>query len=405
MKALAPALLALLVFAACNSAGTPVPAEIIIASDLPESGFNADAAIAEQAISFAIAQQGSIDGFKLGYLSLDDSLGALASAPKGIENVRRIIGARPVLGMIGPYNSSVAVYEIPIANQASLAMVSPATTRTCLTLSFPYCGIQPKELRPHTNNFFRLAAPDSLQGRGMARYVNEALKLKRVAVFNENFGPGGDQIIKEFASEFARSGGQVVLRGTVAPSETPNFTKFLDDAKVLEAQAVYAVGDSSGHICAALAQMTVRLPGAYFLGTDGIAGDDRCLEDAGAANVDGIVATFVDVDSRKSTDPAVTAYLRAYPKPSDISIYTFAAIDCARLLIDAIKRAIVIDHGSLPTRADVVAQLAATQGFKGVTGTYSFTENGDALSPMMSIHQVKNGKWGYLEQIDVSTHS
>ena len=411
MKALAPLLLAGILLAACNGAGTTsAHADIIIASEMPISGFMADPAIAEQAIAFAIKQQGSIEGFNLGYWSFDDALGADANAARGIENLRQMIAVHPVLGMVGPYNSSVAVYEIPAANQANLAMVSPSTTSTCLTLSFPFCDVQPKTLRSNQpNNYFRLAAPDALQGRGMARYASDTLKVKRVAAFNQNWGPGGDQIINEFRNEFARSGGQLVLQGAIAASENPDFSKFLDEARANGAEAVYAVGDSTGHVCAALAQMRVRLPGAYFLGTDGIAEDKTCLNDAGGTNIDGMVATYVDVDPRTSTDPAVNnevkAYLKAYPSPSDVSIYTFAALDCARLLIDAIRRAIVLNHGNLPTRMDVIAQLAATQGFKGLTGIYSFDGNGDALSPMMSIHQVKDGKWGYLEKIDVSAHS
>ena len=35
--------------------------------------------------------------------------------------------------MIGPFDSAVARLEIPIANAAGLAMVSPATSNPCLT--------------------------------------------------------------------------------------------------------------------------------------------------------------------------------------------------------------------------------------------------------------------------------
>ncbi len=169
------------------------------------------------------------------------------------------------------------------------------------------------------------------------------------------------------------------------------------------------MGDSGGHVCAARAQMSVRLPGAYFLGTDGVADDDQCLTDAGPENLNGMVVTFIDVDPRTSTDPAIAdeikSYLKAYPKPSDVSIHTFAAFDSARILIDAIGRAVQLDNGHLPTRRDVIAQLAQTHGFKGVTGTYTFDGSGDATSPMMAIHQVSNGKWGYLETIDVTAHA
>jgi ABC-type branched-subunit amino acid transport system substrate-binding protein len=87
-----------------------------------------------------------------------------------------------------------------------------------------------------------------------------------------------------------------------------------------------------------------------------------------------------------------------------LNTYIFAAYDCARLLIDAISRAIDANAGRIPTRLQVLQAVAHTQGFKGVTGTYSFDANGDAISPLMSISEVQNGGWVYLRQVDASAN-
>jgi branched-chain amino acid transport system substrate-binding protein len=81
--------------------------------------------------------------------------------------------------------------------------------------------------------------------------------------------------------------------------------------------------------------------------------------------------------------------------------YTFAAYDCADTLIAAIERAIELKGGNLPNRRDVLDAMQ-TITYIGLTGTYSFDHNGDALSPLMSIYQVHNGKWEYLQKLDAT---
>ncbi|HYY46327.1 MAG TPA: branched-chain amino acid ABC transporter substrate-binding protein, partial [Candidatus Angelobacter sp.] len=358
------------------------------------------------AIELAVRQQGKIDGFTLSYWPLDDSLAAHANPVRGVENVDRMIDERRVLGMIGPFSSALAFDEIPEANQANLVMLSPANTNVCLTTQF--CDQQQTASRPNgVNNYFRIAAPDPLQGRAMARYLESANpNIKRVAAFAEwDPPPVGDLIIKEFAAELHRHGGELVLQ-TDLDAGTKDFSKFLVTARDRGAQAIYAVGDSSDKVCLARAQMTISLPGAVFLGTDGVTGTSECLTDAGGNNADGMLSTYIDVDATATKDAKtrmiVDAYRKAYPKALDISIYTFAAYDCARILIAAIAQAIKANHGGFPTRLQVVTAVAQMRGFKGVTGTYSFDANGDAISPLMSIWQVRNGKWVYLQKIDVS---
>ncbi len=385
--------------------------EIVIASELATSGGNEDFGIpVQQAIELAIRQQGSIAGFKLVFRPFDDTLGSAPSATKGVQNVRTMISDSRVLGLIGPATSKTAYAEIPVANEANLVMLNPSNTNRCITLPAPYCSAQPADLRAKgPSNYFRIVPPESVQGRAMARFATGTLKLQRVAAFNE-WVDEGEFVIDSFKDELTRGGGALVLRSTL-PSGTLDFTRFLADARANGAQAIYAVsGDSSDHVCVAAAQAKSVFPqGVYFLGTDVVVDDAVCLKDAlNAAN--GMVGTLTDVDVTQSKDEAaktaVQAYRNAFPKTSNVGLntYIFAAYDCARLLIDAISRAVEANAGRLPTRLQVLQAVAHTQGFKGVTGTYSFDANGDAISPLMSISKVQNGGWVYLQQLDASAN-
>jgi branched-chain amino acid transport system substrate-binding protein len=407
IRALAPLVLLGLAATGCTPGGnaSTVNDQIIIASDLPLSGFGAGTRPMEQAIEFAIHQQGSIGGFKLGYWSLDNSLAANANAVRAVGNVERMIAERRVLGMIGPYTSGIAFQAIPVANPSDLVMVSPTVTDFCLTRAASYCDPMPF-CTGHAGcavSLFRITPPDPVQGMAMARYAAANLNVKRVAAVNE-LGSDGNQYIKEFAGELTRAGGELVFQDNF-DAGTTNFTGFLKSAKSKGAEAIYVVGYGSDNVCSVRAQMNNLLPEAYFLGTDAVMDDPtQCTKDA--VNAVQMLTTHTDVDPTNSPDTSVKthvdAYRKAHPKASDVSGYTFAAYDCARILIDAIARAIQSNHGAIPTRAQVVAAVAQTREFKGVTGTYTFDANGDAQFPMMSIMEIRDGKWVYLRKIDAS---
>src|SRR5207302_6395791 len=146
-------------------------------------------------------------------------------------NVQQMISNSKVLAMVGPFNSNVARAEIPIANQAPLAMMSPSNTNECLTQTFPYCDPTPAKLRPTgKNNYFRIAAPDTVQGPAMADFAIDTLKITKLAVWsdNETFGKG---VADNFAKEITKKNGTVVARSDFDWKSTNDFRPFLQAAK------------------------------------------------------------------------------------------------------------------------------------------------------------------------------
>lgn len=403
-RSIVPLLVAVAICAGCEGGGVVhsipnAPAgQILIASDLPSAGFYEDAVSAQNAIRLAIAQHSTVGRFKLAYWPLEDSVAENASQEKGIQNVSQMIDDARVLGMIGPFNSYVASVAIPVANQRDLVMVSPSTTNSCLTVLGPDCASQPETLRPSGRiNYFRISPDDALQGTAMARYVARNLNVRQVAVINE-WGPGGTATINAFTKELELAGGNVVMTGDF-DSGTTDFTTFVAAAHAKGAQAIYALGAALDDlVCVARSQMPADM---LFLGTDGFTSDPLCISQAAGAS-GSIVGTKPDVDITGSKDPAavdaVHAFQKAYPS-SRVLEYTFASYDCALILIAAIEQAIAANGGSLPNRRQVLDAVARIQ-FTGVTGTYSFDQYGDAISPLMSVYQVVNGKWAYLSKID-----
>jgi len=147
-------------------------------------------------------------------------------AKVGAQNFSDLIADPQVMGIVGPFNASVARAAIPLANAAHLAVISPATSNPCLTRD-PYlpAGLNPTraaigckaaglplpgDLRPaKTNNFFRQAPTDVLQGAAAADYAFNTLHLLRVGVLSDR-EVFGQALAAGFRARFTRLGGLVV---------------------------------------------------------------------------------------------------------------------------------------------------------------------------------------------------
>ena len=398
---------------ACGSSGgggSTSKGEIDIASDLPTSGADASSGLPTQyGAQFAVTQKGTVDGFTIKFVPFDDAVNGKHDPTKGAQNVQQMISNTKILGMVGPFNSGVAAAEIPVANQAPLAMISPSNTNECLTLAFDYCqkyaGYTAAALRPTSkNNYFRIAANDTHQGPAMADFAYDTLGIKVVAVWDDQ-EPFGLGVANNFATEFQKKGGTVVARQGFDTSSKPDFHSWLNRAKAAGATAIYAGATSASYGCIPRAQSQgIFAADTYYLGPDGI-GDGQCITDAGTAmGNDHMYASqgVADANSNTSAASTIAAYKAAHPNPSDTAAYTFAGYDCAAILIDAIDRAIKANNGNMPTRQAVIDQMAQTSNFQGLTGNYTLNQQGDPTKPALQIQQYKSGAWSTIKNIAVT---
>jgi branched-chain amino acid transport system substrate-binding protein len=409
MRRLAPQLVVCLIAcAACGSSAPAAPAgpTLRIGVDLPVTGHEARAAApALNGIRFFVQTHPILDGFTVDLATEDDARGGFPNPDLGVANVQAFVADRSVVAMIGPFNAGVARKEIPIANAAGLAMVSPATSNPCLTKEvFLPAALNParteitckaaglpaaSELRPaHTNNFFRLTTTDDLQGAAAAEYAFSVLHVLRAAVLSdhESYGQG---LANAFSARFTTLGGSVMGHLDFQP-DNADVNSFLTAMKEAGAQAVYYGGGSRGG-CGVRAQMMAIMPpgeATPFLGGDGIAQDPSCIASAGANSV-GIFATvpFVDATSRAGASATVHSFRASYGSASAYGPYTLVAYDATAVVYAALDRAIRSAGGGLPSRADVISELARTAGVAGATGTLGFDRAGDTTNRMVTIFE------------------
>ena len=422
------ALAVLILSAACAGsapAAPPGPA-LHLGVDLPLTGAEARGAVpALDGVRFFVQTHPTLDGFTVSLNTADDALGGVPNPNRGAANVRRFLDDPDLVAMIGPFDAAVARLEIPIANGAGLAMVSPATSNPCLTRNvFTPALLNPArieigckaaglpsaaDLRPaHTNNFFRLTTTDDLQGAAAADYAFGKLHVLRVAVISDHeaYGQG---LAYAFAARFTSVGGSIVGRFDLAPKNW-DATTFLSSAKAAGAQAVYYGGDTRPGGCEIRAEMRPLFPAGEatpFLGGDGIAEDPACVAAAGA-NSSGIFASvpFVNADSRPGAASTIHDFKQTFGSTMAYGPYTLLAYDATAVLYAALDRAIHGAGGRLPSRADVTREVAQTSGLAGATGPLGFDAAGDTTNRTVSIFEAvganPRARWKLVDSVDYS---
>ena len=375
-----------------SSAGSANKGTIKIGVELPESGKEASNGLPTlNGVKYAVQKVGSIKGFTLAVENKDDAVNGSHDPTKGAQNISELVADAAVMGVVGPFNSSVAKAEIPVANAANLTIISPANTNECLTQVFPApeCDFKPADLRPNgKNNYFRVASTDNLQGPAMSDYAYDKLKLRKVAVASDNqtYGKG---ISTNFAKKFVAKGGTLALPEKDIDSKSTNdFKSLLNSMKAAGADGLYFGGTDSDNVCVARAQMKGVGLNVPFMGGDGIV-TGQCITDA-ADNADSMFGTVAAVDATKlpAAKATIDGFKKAFPAATDFGAYSMPAYDCATIMIQAIGRAIDAAGGNMPTREQVRAEVAKTKGYQGVLGTTSFDANGDTSNKVISVYKI-----------------
>ncbi len=139
---------------------------IKIGIDLPVSGADASIGIPTQNGAILAIEQANADhvggSYTFAPFALDDAVQGKHDPAQGAQNVKTFIADPAVLAMIGPFNSNVAVAEIPLTNDAGLVQIAASTTND--TLTRPPNAAKLRSAHPDTNAFFRVCTVDSRQG-------------------------------------------------------------------------------------------------------------------------------------------------------------------------------------------------------------------------------------------------
>jgi branched-chain amino acid transport system substrate-binding protein len=429
---------ALGVLAACGTSSTTTSSSgaasgiagckgtITVATDLPLTGGDrTDGPFPQLAAQLAVTQANAnhlLGGCTLKYISKDDSsvLKNGHDPAQGAANIAALASDATVMGVIGPFNSSVALAEIPKVSQAHLALISPSNTSPCLTVVVAVCSdptikIDTASLYPGPHTYFRVIATDLQQSEILAHIATKVLNLTKAYVLDdqEAYGRGLSLL---FAKFFTADGGTVV--GTASlPGSTTTYTTQVSLAKSEGAQLVF-FGGTTGNGCG-LARRDMGSAGLSIplLGGDGCE-DTKFVSDANSGakttEADGAYATSAPDASKLSSSAAFfSQYASAYSSMAapyndgTKEPYTAYGYDAMNILLQAIRSVLVSNNGQPPAdsqtfRDDVVKALRATS-YDGALGHTGFDTNGDTTNTGFTLYKVTSGAFAAVNTFAVDT--
>ncbi|WP_160672267.1 branched-chain amino acid ABC transporter substrate-binding protein [Clostridium sp. C8-1-8] len=350
-------------------------ATVKIASVSPLSG--SQAAIGESIKNGAkLALTERSDEFKKLNINLQFSPQDDQADPKvGVSVAQKLIADKDVLGVVGHYNSGVAIPSSEIYKNVNLAMVSPANTAVAVT-------------ERGYDDVNRICTRDDVQGPVAADFALSDLSAKTAFVIHDKttYGQG---VADEFKKRFADKGGTVAGYEGITAGES-DFSGVLNKVAQVKPDVVYFGGMyPEGSLI--IKQMKEKNITAKFIGPDGM--DSAEVVKIAGDSSKGIYYTTMAADV--SLTEQGRAWAEKYKKqfgnqPENYAIYGY---DAMNVLLDGLKKAVQDNGNKKPTQDQVTKAVRAIKGFKGVATTVTFNSKGDNEDAVMFISQFKEAKY------------
>ncbi|RPJ32082.1 MAG: branched-chain amino acid ABC transporter substrate-binding protein [Planctomycetaceae bacterium] len=349
----------------------------------------------KRAVDLAVEHAGSmVAGYRIEVVNLDDASPVTGSWDGTVEaeNAQKAIADADAMVYIATYNSGAAKVSMPITNKAGMAQVTVANTYPGLTKPRNAPG-EPGIYRPTGQvNYFRAHPSDDIQGAAAAKLA-ECLGFKRVFILDDRqlYGKGIADVFAKTAKEL---GLQVVGHEGVESVDI-DFRALLTKVRAVNPNLVYGgfVIDSGGpQVIQQMKALGLFDAGVKFMGPDGLFSPALVEQATPAAVNNNVYVTFAGLPSDQLPTEVGKRFYADYKakykeEPIGWAMYAYQA---TIVTVDAMKRAGAKD------RARILDALRQTKNFEGITGRFSFDENGDTDRTDMGGFQVKDSKFQFV---------
>ena len=374
-RILSMALLVLVAVAAIGSgAAVAADPEIKIGFTPPVTGASAaEGALQLKAIKLALKEinaAGGVNGKKINLIIVDNQStnpGALTALQKAVEQEK-------VLALVGSVKSTQILAMSDAVKSYGVPMMIGGTNATLTKQGNPW--------------LFRVRPDDSIAAAAMVKYIKEDSGLTKVGILHDSdaFGTGGADLVEKGAKE----AGLTVVKREKYTTKEKDFTAQILSLKNAGTQIMVLYGTNPEDV--AVIQRQYRQLGSPFkyIGSPSSQMKDALNLSREAANGLLAIADFVPGQSEMNKKYA-EAYKKEYNEDYDTT--SAWAYDGLNILVAAIKK-------GGEDRAKIREAILATQGYKGVLGTFSFTSNGDGLSEV-SVVEIDKGVPKLLKVVNV----
>jgi branched-chain amino acid transport system substrate-binding protein len=314
-------------------------------------------------------------GYQIGLVPYDDR----NNPETALANTIEIVADPDILCSVGHLSSRITVRTSEMYHQAGLALIAPSTTSTNLT-DHRYLEIN------------RLIGRIDRQGIAGAQFAKDQ-GFANVYIISEK-NDYGLQNAEVFRLEADRIGIQVL--SMAIPDVKDSLDSVVSRMMTANPELVYYTGAADQAIQFLKAARAAGYMGA-FLGLDDL-NNPPLFNLAGPSLVQGGGIYFTILTAPANFYPDTAGFIEAYEVQYNTSPLLFAAraYDATGMCIKAIEVAAKAKGGEIPTRAEVVHAIRTLKDYKGVTGMYTFNDQGDLALAKYYVYKVVSvdaAKW------------
>jgi branched-chain amino acid transport system substrate-binding protein len=333
----------------------------------------AEGALQLKAIKLALKEinaAGGVNGKKIDLRVVDNQ----SSNPGGLAAIQKAVEQEKVLALVSFVKSTQVLATSDAVKTYGIPTFIGGTNATLTKQGNPW--------------LFRVRPDDSIAAAAIVKYIKEDTQFTKIGILHDTdaFGTGGADLVEQGA----KAAGLTVVKREKYSTKEKDFTAQLLSLKNAGTQIMAIYGTNPEDV--AVVQRQYRQLGSPFkyIGSPSSQMKDTLNLSREAAEGLIAIADFVPGQSDVNKQYAA-AYKKEYNEDYDsTSAWTY---DGLNILTGAIKKV-----GE--DRAKIREAILATQGYKGVLGTFSFTTNGDGLSEV-SVVQIEKGAPKLLKIVNV----
>ncbi|MBD2312083.1 ABC transporter substrate-binding protein [Desertifilum sp. FACHB-1129] len=292
---------------------------------------------------------------------------------EAVKVAQKLINQDNAIAIVGPYISREAIPVAQVVENAQIPMISPTSTNPKTTENKQYV--------------FRVVFTDEFQGRVMANFAREELKVSKAAVLYDRASDYNRSIAEIFQQVFQQTGGEVVAFETYTTDTNQDFRPQLQRIRDSGAEILFLPNYEQ--------ELYLQVQQARELGIQiPLLGSDtwEALNPAENPQLEG--SFFSTNYAPDPTNPKNQAFIKAYRElyqnePDNVAALTY---DAFGLLFEAIESQGETDP------AKIREGLSQIQQFTGVSGTAEFAGTGDPIKSA-AIMQIKTGQVSFYKSV------
>ncbi len=307
--------------------------------------------------------KGGVLGKQIRVVTLDTR----GDSAEAANAVTRLIDIEKATSLLGEVASSLSLAGGRVAQRRKIPMISPTSTNPKVTEIGDYV--------------FRVCFIDPFQGRVMATFTRQNLKLNRVAILKDVKNDYSIGLAQAFQNSFTAQGGTIVVEQSYSQGDT-DFSAQVTAIRGTAAQAIFVPGYYSevGSIARTADRLGLKIP---LLGGDGWDSPDLFKIGGDAINGSYFSDHFApDVATDRAKQFVANFTTKYGVAPSGLGALGYEA---AEVMVDAIRRAGKDDPTAI---RDAIAQ---TKDFDGVTGKITIDAQRNAQKSAVVL-KIEGGK-------------